>query len=199
MSEALKIAVADDEPEILEDLVETLVAMGHQVVASARNGRELVERCRAARPDLIITDIKMPDMDGLDAAAQICREQPVPIILVSAYSDPEFIERALENHVLAYLIKPIHDDNLRTSIALAMRRFQELTALRHQTDDLRQAMEDRKLVERAKGILMKRGGLEEQDAFRRLQRLASEKNMKLVEIARTILTAEQAFMPTGDD
>lgn len=193
MTKALRIAVADDEPEMQEYLQETLSVLGHEVTCAAATGRELLEHCRQSLPDLVITDIKMPDMDGLEAATEIRALQPVPVILVSAYHDPELIDRALKDHVLAYLIKPIKQADLETAIALAMRRFKEFRALQQQADDLRQALEDRKFVERAKGILMKRSGLDEPSAFRRLQQLASEKNTKMIEIAQAIVTAEEAF------
>ena len=150
--------------------------LGHEVVAVARTGRELVEQCRATHPDLVITDIKMPDMDGIDAAAQIYRDGPIPVILVSAYHDAEFIGRAEADHILAYLVKPIKQADLEPAIAIAMRRFEQFQALRKEAADLKQALEDRKIIERAKGILMKKPDLDEHDAFRRLQKLASDKN-----------------------
>lgn len=193
MSESLRIAVAEDEPELLADLEESLVEFGHEVVATAANGAELVERCRETLPDLVITDIKMPDMDGLEAAEQIRKSRPTPIVLISAYHDREFVDRALKEHVLAYLVKPVNDHSLKASITLAMQRFKEFQALQQQTADLHEALESRKLVERAKGILMQRAGLSEPDAFKRLQLLSSQKNKKMAEIARTIVEAEQAF------
>jgi response regulator NasT len=193
MSQSLRIVVADDEPEMRAWFQDTLSFLGHQVVAAAENGRQLVEFFQQHRPDLVITDIKMPGTDGLTAATEIRKIQPAPVVLVSAYHDPDLVERALEDHVLAYLVKPIRQPDLETAIALAMRRFREFRALQQQTDDLRQALEDRKIVERAKGILMKRAGLDEPEAFRRLQKLSSEKNQKMVEIARMIVTAEEAM------
>ena len=139
----------------------------------------------------------MPDMDGIDAAAQIYRNAPVPVILVSAYHDPEFIRRAEADHILAYLVKPIKQADLEPAIGIAMRRFEQFQALRKETSDLKQALEDRKVIEKAKGILMKKAGLDEHDAFRRLQKLASDKNRKLIEIAQMILTAEEALEPPG--
>lgn len=195
MNRVLRIAVADDELDMRDYFQKILPLLGHEVVAVASNGRELVERCRAARPDLVITDIKMPEMDGIDAANQICREEPIPIILVSAYHDADLIRRAEEDHILAYLVKPIKQADLEPAIALAMRRFEQFQSLRKEATDLRQALEDRKLIERAKGLLMTKAGLDEQDAFRRLQKLASAKNRKLVEIAQMILTAEEALQP----
>jgi response regulator NasT len=192
MIQSLRIVVADDEKDMRDYFQKCLTRLGHKVVAVAENGKELVEKCRARSPDLVITDIKMPDMDGIDAASQLYRERPIPVILVSAYSDPQLIERAEADHVLGYLVKPIKQADLGPTIALAMRRFEQFEALRREAADLRQALEDRKIIERAKGILMKRTNLDEQEAFRRLQRLASEKSRKLVEIAQMILLAEEA-------
>ena len=152
---------------------------------------------RPCPPDLVITDIKMPDMDGIDAAVQIYQDRPVPVILVSAYHDPELIARAESDHILGYLVKPIEQADLEPVIALAMRRFEQFQALHRETADLRQALEDRKVIERAKGVIMKRGSLDEHEAFRRLQKLASEESRKLIEIAHMILLAEKAVQPTG--
>ena len=195
MTRALRIAVADDEAFIRDYYREILPVLGHEVVVAAETGQALVEQCRALRPDLVITDIKMPDMDGIDDDAAIGRHAPTPVILVSAYHDPELIERAQEEHILAYLIKPIRQAELETAIALALRRFEQFQALHKEAADLRQALEDRKVIERAKGVLMKKARLDEQEAFRRLQQLARDKNKKLVEIARILLIAEEAYLP----
>lgn len=192
MSTSLRIAIADDEARLRDFLCTCLERLGHQVVSAATTGKELVDQCRSLQPDLVISDIKMPDMDGIDAAASIYRDQPLPIILISAYHDPELIARATREHILAYLIKPIKDTDLVPAISIAMERFHEFDALRKEAASSKQALEDRKTIERAKGILMRRTGLEEPDAFRRLQKLASSKSQKLVEIARMIVTAEEA-------
>src|SRR5262249_16284767 len=163
MKPALRIAVADDELDMRDYFRKSLPRLGHQVVAVAQNGRELVEQCRASCPDLVITDIKMPDMDGIDAAVQIYQERPVPVILVPAYPEPDLIARAEADPILGYLVKPIKQADLGPTIALAMRRFEQFEALRQEAADLRQALEDRRITERAKGILMKRGGLDEQE------------------------------------
>jgi response regulator NasT len=195
MNRSLRIAVADDERDMRDFFQEFLPPLGHTVVAVATTGRELVERCRTLRPDLVITDIKMPDMDGIEAASAICKDQPLPVILVSAYHDAKLLARAEEDHVLAYLVKPIKDTDLGPAIAIALRRFEQFQALRQESADLRQALEDRKTIERAKGALMKRAALDESEAFRRMQKLASEKSRKLVEIAQMILVAEEAAQP----
>jgi AmiR/NasT family two-component response regulator len=193
MNPSLRIAIADDEPDMRDYFQEVLPRLGHTVVALAQNGRELVELCRATGPDLVITDIKMPEMDGIDAATKIDDERPVPVILVSAHHDADLIARAETDHIMGYLVKPIKQGDLRPTIAIAARRFTQFQAMRQEATDLRQALADRKVIERAKGILMKKGNLDEPEAFRRLQKLASEKNHKLVEIAAMILTAEEAF------
>jgi response regulator NasT len=189
----LRIAIADDEADMRDYFQRILPAQGHVVVSAAHTGKELVEHCRKHKPDLVISDVKMPDMDGIDAAVELYRDSPIPVILVSAYHDPELIARAEADHILAYLVKPIKQADLEPAIALAMRRFVQFQALRQEASDLRQALADRKIIERAKGILMKRAKLDEQDAFRRLQKLASEKNRKLIDIASMIVTADEAL------
>lgn len=197
MTTGLRIAVADDEPDMRDFFEKVLPRFGHQVVAVAENGKQLVEHCRRAQPDLVITDIKMPELDGIEASDQICKERPIPVILVSAYHDPALIERAEADHVQAYLVKPIGIADLPPAIAIAMRRFGELQALRQDCTDLRQALADRKIIERAKGLLMKLAGIDESVAFQRLQQLAAEKNQKLIDAAQSILAVEKALAPGG--
>jgi len=192
---SLKIAVADDEPDMRDFFRKVLSHLGHEVVAVAENGAELIRFCCELQPELIITDIVMPGVDGLEALREICREQPIPAIIVSGHTDNEKIQRAQKEQVLAYLVKPIKKDDLEPAISLAMQRYKEFQALHQQADDLRQALEDRKFIERAKGILMKRASLDEPNAFRRLQTLSSEKNRKMVEIARMIVEADEALQP----
>lgn len=196
MDQKLRILVADDEPRMQAFFRKVLPLLGHEVVDVAATGPALVESCKALSPDLVITDVKMPDMDGIEAAGEIYRWNPIPVILISAHHDPELIERAEADHVMAYLIKPVKQVHLEPAIAIAMRRFGEFQALRKDTEDLRQALADRKIIEQAKGVLMRTAHLDEQTAFRRLQKLASEKNRKLIDIAHTILTATEALRPT---
>lgn len=193
MKNTLRIAVADDEPEMLQFLEMALTSLGHEVVVQAKNGLELIKECRTTHPDLIITDITMPGIDGLDAVTQIQGTGLVPVIVVSAHHDPEFTQRAIQNHVLAYLVKPIKKKYLEPAISLVVQRFKEFETLRQEANDLRQTLEDRKLIERAKGILMKLAGIDEPDAFKRLQLLSSRKNQKMAEIAQSIITANEAF------
>lgn len=180
----------------MRDFFERMLPLcGHEVVSVAETGSELIEHCRSLKPDLVITDIKMPDMDGFKASSRLSQEQSLPVILVSAYHDAELIERAEADHVLAYLVKPIGQADLAPAIAVAMRRFQELQALRNETGELKQALADRKVIEQAKGILMKVTGVNEKDAFRRLQELAAENNQKLIEAAHAVLALEKALRP----
>ncbi len=192
----LRIAVADDEPDMQEYFEKILPRLGYEVVSVAANGRQLVEHCRRLHPDLVITDIKMPEMDGIEAADAIFHDRAVPVILVSAHHDAHLIDRVDSNHILAYLVKPIKQADLQPAISIAVRRFQQFQAVCREAANLRQALEDRKVIERAKGVLMKHAQLDESAAFRRLQRLANEKNMKLIDIANSIVTAAQAFRST---
>lgn len=193
MNRSLRIAVADDEPRMREFYKEMLPLLGHQVVAIAKSGSELVAQCQSHHPDLVITDIKMPDLDGIEAAQEVCRNEPVPVILVTAHDDPELLARADDNHILAYLVKPVKKQDLQPAILIAVRRFEEFQAMRKETSDLRQALKDRKIIERAKGILMKRTGLDEAAAFSRLQKMARDNNRKLVQVAEMIVTVEEAY------
>jgi two-component system, response regulator PdtaR len=194
---SLRIVVADDEPRMQGYFRKILPALGHEVVGVAGTGRELVKQCLALSPDLVITDVKMPDMDGIEAAGEIYRTAEIPVILISAHHDVDLIERAEADHAMAYLVKPVKQVHLEPAIAIAMRRFGEFQALRKDTEDLRQALADRKIIEQAKGVLMNTTQMDEQSAFRRLQKLASEKNRKLIDIAHMILTAQEALRPRG--
>jgi two-component system, response regulator PdtaR len=193
MTEMLRIAVADDEPRMREYYQETLSVLGHRVECAARTGRELVEHCRASLPDLIITDIRMPDMDGIDAIAEITSDRRIPVILVSAYHDAELFARIKDRFVMTYLVKPIKQADLETAIIIALQRFEQFQSIAREMDELRQNLENRKLIERAKGILMKKAALDEEAAFLRLQKLARDQNQKLVEVARTLIQVEQVF------
>lgn len=193
MNPALRIAIADDEPRMREFYQEILPLLGHSVVCAVGSGKELIAGCRSTRPDLVITDIRMPDMSGIDAARAICEHQPMPVILVSAHDDPDLLDRTRDTHVLAYLVKPIKRQDLQPAILVAVRRFEEFQSLSKEATDLRQALQDRKVIERAKGIIMKRTGQDEAAAFHSLQKLARDKNRKLAQIAEAIVTAEEAF------
>ena len=188
--DALRILIADDESLRVMSLKGQLESLGHKVVAEASNGKEAVHLAEELRPDLAILDIKMPEMDGIEAAQKISAERAIPIILLTAYSERELAERAAIANVSAYLMKPISEQDLLPAIALAMSRFKEFQSLHQEVDDLRDALETRKLVERAKGILMRRLNLTEEEAFRRMQRRSQNENKRLGEIAQAIITAD---------
>jgi AmiR/NasT family two-component response regulator len=140
MTQGWRISVADDEGDMRDFFTRILKRCGHEVVSAAESGRDLVEHCRELQPDLVITDVKMPEMDGIEASREICRERPVPVILVSAHSEVSFAERAEGDSILAYLVKPIGRDDLVRAIAIAMRRFEEIQTFRKEAADLRQAL-----------------------------------------------------------
>ncbi len=189
MKDRLRILIADDEAIRLMTLRTQLRALGFEVVAEATTGRQAVELASRCEPDLAILDIKMPELDGIAAAREITAHRPMPVILLTAYSEPELVERATEAGVFAYLVKPVSEEDLLPTILLARARFEEFRLLQQEVADLREALEARKVIERAKGILMKRLGISEAEAFRRMQVQSQKENKKLVEIARAIVTA----------
>jgi response regulator NasT len=188
--DSLRVLVADDESLRVMSLKGQLESIGHRVIAEAANGKEAVSLAHELKPDLAILDIKMPEMDGIEAAKEITQERPIPIILLTAFSEKELAERAAEANVSSYLMKPVSEHDLLPAIALAVSRYKEFQALHREVDDLREALETRKLVERAKGILMRRLNLTEEEAFRRMQRRSQNENKKLGDIANAIITAD---------
>jgi two-component system, response regulator PdtaR len=192
----LRVAVADDEHEIVEYLRDVVEGLGHVVTASCTSGTDLVRACAETVPDLIITDIKMPGLDGIEAAAVITRHVRIPVILVTSFSETDMLSRALRGTVLAYLIKPINPPDLEVAIALSLRRFREFQAVQDEATRLRQALDERKHIEQAKGILMRRAGLGEEEAHKRLQRLSTEQSKKLSETAKMVIAVENAYRPT---
>jgi AmiR/NasT family two-component response regulator len=188
---SLRILIADDESIRLLSLRKQLAGLGHQVVAEASTGDEAVALARSAQPDLAILDIKMPVMDGIEAAEKITQARPIPIILLTAYGEAQLIERAAQANISAYLMKPVAEEDLVPTITLALARFRQFQALRQEVADLREALEARKTIERAKGILMRRLNLSEEEAFRRLQKQSQDANRKLAQVAEAIVVADQ--------
>lgn len=189
MNRPLRLIVADDEQDMRDYFVDTLPELGHELLAVAKTGAELLAQCRQHHPDLIITDIRMPDGDGLSAVKAYAEERFTPVILFTAFHDSSVLAQATDDHVFAYLVKPIDRAQLESAIAIAWQRYEQFARLMQETNDLRQALEDRKVIERAKGILMKQKKLDEHDAFRRLQKLARDENRKLAEVARMVVIA----------
>ncbi|MFQ5886147.1 MAG: ANTAR domain-containing response regulator [Anaerolineae bacterium] len=191
--ESLRILLAEDESISLMGLKAKLESLGHQVVAEGATGSEAVALARETKPDLAILDIKMPDMDGIEASRKIMEEEPIPIILLTGYGQEGLAQRAVEAGVFGYLLKPAGEEDLVPAITLARARFKEFRALQAEVENLREALETRRLVERAKGILMRRLNLGEEEAFRRLQQRSQDENRKMGEIAQAIITADEMF------
>ena len=187
----IRILIADDEPIIRLDLRELLTSLGYDVVGEAADGRTAVELARKLKPDLVILDIKMPEVDGIDAAEVLHRERLAPVVLLTAYSERELVERARRAGVAGYLVKPFRESEIMPVIELALARFQEVQRLERQVVELQDALEARKLIERAKGILMQVHGLSEAEAFQRMRRLSMDSRKSMREIAEAILLAHQ--------
>lgn len=189
MAESLRVLIADDEALHNLALSSQLDTLGHQVVATASNGREAVELAREFKPDLAFLDIRMPMMTGPEAAHQIALERPIPIIILSAYSDSRTVDEATRSPIFHYLVKPVDPDDLAPAIAVARARFDDWIETRCQRDQLEVKLEERKLIERAKGLLMDTRNLSEREAYRFLQKTSQDKNTPMVELARKILLA----------
>ena len=177
-----RILIAEDETIIRLDLKHLLERGGFEVCAEARDGEEAVALAASEQPDLAVLDVKMPRLDGIEAARRILAERPIPIVMLTAYGQEELVARAVEAGVFGYLVKPFREDDLLPAIHAARARHAELEALREEAESLAEALATRKVVERAKGLLMERDGLTEQDAFARLRRASqvSGRPMKVV-------------------
>jgi len=186
----LRIVLAEDEPAVAASVAEQLRALGHEVVAEAATGQEAVRLAAEKGPDLVVMDIKMPDGDGIEAARRIAEVSPLPVVFLSGHFNDDFLAGVAASGGLAYLLKPATSEQLQAALILARRRFAEMQDLREQVVRLDKALEARKLIARAKGLLMERHGLTEEEAHRRMQKEASSANMQLAEFARAILAAE---------
>ncbi len=189
----MRILIAEDDGLVARGLERVVQGLGHSVTGTAGTGRRAVELARTAPPNLVLLDIALPDLDGIAAAREILAVRPVPIIIVTGHGDPDFVERAAAAGVMGYLLKPVSEPALRAGIQVALARFAELQALSQQVSGLTEALEVRKVVERAKGILMKRLQLSEAEAFRRLQRRAGAERRTLREVAQAVCEADRFF------
>jgi len=188
---ARRILIADDEPLIRLDLREMLTTLGYNVVGEASDGATAVRLAREQQPDLVLMDIKMPELDGLEAARILTAENIAPVVLLTAYSQKELVERAQQAGVVGYLVKPFRDSDIQPAIEVALARFEEFRAVREQVQTLEESLETRKIVDRAKGVLMDAQGLKEADAFRRIQKLSMDSRKSMREVAEAVLLAHQ--------
>lgn len=195
MGDPLRVLIADDETLNNLSLTSQLEMLGHEVVATASNGREAVELARTTQPDVAILDIRMPQLSGPEAAREIAQERPIPIIILSAYSDTRTVDEAVKAPVFNYLVKPVDPADLGPAIAVARARFDEWLDARRQRDLLEMKLEERKIVERAKGLLMESRGMNERDAYRFLQKTSQDKNTPMVDLAKKILLAAPLLQP----
>ncbi|HSV75061.1 MAG TPA: response regulator [Chthonomonadales bacterium] len=184
-----RVVIADDEPLIRMDLRKMLEDAGYDVVAESGDGAAALEAARSLRPDVVILDIKMPVMDGIDAAKLISEERIAPVILLTAYSQGDLIDRAKEAGVYSYMVKPFKQSDVVPAIEVALSRWEEFVAVDSQARDLEDKLETRKAVDRAKGILMDQYGLKEQEAFRRIQLQSMNTRKSMREIAEAIIIA----------
>lgn len=187
----IRVVIADDESIIRLDLKTLLEEMGHTVVGEAADGQKALELARAYKPDVVIMDIKMPVMDGLDAAKIISDEKIAPVVLLTAYSQRDLVERAKEAGVFAYLVKPFQESDLMPAIEIAISRYLEMHDMETTLGDLEQKLEARKIVDRAKGILMDKYKMGEADAFRRIQQQSMNQRRSMKEIAEAIIIAHE--------
>ena len=182
-----RILIAEDETIIRLDLRELLERAGFEVCAEARDGEEAIELARAEAPDLALLDVKMPRLDGIEAARRILDERPIPIVMVTAYGEQELVSRAVEAGVFGYLVKPFRESDLLPAIATARARHEELQALRAEADSLAEALAARKAIERATGLLMEREGLTEPEAFARLRKASQISGRPLKVVAEALI------------
>jgi AmiR/NasT family two-component response regulator len=187
--ERTRVIIADDESLVRTDLREALTELGYLVVGDAGDGQSAVNMARELDPDVVVMDIKMPGMDGIDAAHILTQEKIAPVVLLTAYSQKELIDRAKEAGVVGYLVKPFRETDLAPAIELAMARFAEFRTLEEEVDNLAEALETRKKVERAKGILMDQQGMTETEAFRKIQKMSMNTRRPMKEVAEAIILA----------
>jgi response regulator NasT len=186
------VIVADDESVMRTDLREMLTHLGYLVVGEVGDGQSAVNLARELKPDVVIMDIKMPNMDGIEAAKMLTEEKVAPVLLLTAYSQRDLVDRAKEAGVVGYLVKPFREQEIVPAIDIALARFQEFRELEKEVGNLRETLETRKLVDRAKGILMDQQTLTEAEAFRKIQKMSMNTRKPMKEIAEAIILAHEA-------
>jgi AmiR/NasT family two-component response regulator len=188
----MRILIAEDETIIRLDLRGLLERAGHEVIAEARDGEEAVALARELEPDLAVMDVKMPRLDGIDAARRMLEERPLPIVMLTAFGQQDLVERAVEAGVFGYLVKPFREQDVVPAIEAARARFDELVAARAEAESFSEALAARKVIERAKGLLMEKERLSEADAFARLRKASQVSGRPLRVIAEAVITTFDA-------
>jgi two-component system, response regulator PdtaR len=186
----LRVLVADDEDAVRLTLTELCRSLGHEVVAEARDGEQALKLSETMAPDLVLLDIKMPGLTGLEVARAVTERRGVPVLIVTAHADEELMHEAARSGAFSYLLKPVNRERLAAAASTAIARFSDLQSLKGEVGDLKQSLEERKLVERAKGILMRDMNVKEQEAYSWLKRTSSHHNLKIAEIARRVVALE---------
>lgn len=185
-----KVAIIEDDPLemlVLKGLIDEFGEFGCEVVAEGSDGLEAIEICRTHRPDIVFMDVKMPGKDGIEAAAEISRLCPTPVVILTARDDEETVRGAAEAGAMAYLVKPVRGEELLPAIELAISRFSEFRKLREENFDLKNTLEARKVIDKAKGLLMDKEGLTEGEAFSRIQRTSMDRRMPMKEVAESLI------------
>ncbi|MCC2672983.1 MAG: response regulator receiver and domain protein [Armatimonadetes bacterium] len=185
----VRILICEDEGLTALRLKATVAKLGHEVAGEARNGEEAVAEAARLQPDAILMDVRMPKLDGISATEQIMQARPTAIVMITAYNERELVDAALRAGASGYLVKPVSDEQIEPALKVALSRFGELRDLRGELSDLKQALEARKLVERAKGIFMRRFQLAEAEAYQRLQKLSRNRRQSLKETAQQVIAA----------
>src|SRR5206468_3357260 len=195
MNRLCKVLIADDERPVAAGLQGQLEALGYDVVAVVDDGQRAIEVCRRTLPDVVMMDIEMPGLDGLSAARQIAQDPGTPVIILTAHGHPNLVDQAVQDGVIQYLLKPVTSPSLHAAIQTAVARAREVKGLRESVQALEMTLRERKLIERAKGILMTRKGLSEPEAFRFLQRQSQDRRMPMAKLAESIVQADEFFEP----
>lgn len=183
----MRVLIVDDESLIRMDLRDIIESCGHEVVAEGTNGVEALELCKKHKPDIILMDVKMPELDGIEAARQIGFHHEAPVVLLTSYSQQDLIDKARDSGVYGYLIKPVREEQLVPSLEMALGRYKSYAQLREKMAELEQSLEDRKIIQKGTGILMELYSISEAEAYNRIRTLSMNKQISIIETCNLII------------